>query len=196
MKRNYLLIFLFIVKISFCQTWLQSHPQISLPNKPSKSTLGAMISVNGGNQIGQSTLPSPGIIKTYRDFYHMEIDFDYSFFPSEGILNPNTCNCTNVWCNTGNCNTYINNPGGPSSFNSKKGFYCAWKGTGYQFTEIYASLESIFPKKSFGGCYNGYDIDRHYPNKWYSLSEWGGLGSNRAEFFKLFIAFFNHLLSY
>lgn len=164
------------------QSWLQTHHLINIPNKPSSSFLGDIIAVNGGNKIGNSSLPNAGIIKTLRDFYHMEIDFDYSYFPSEGILNADTCSCANVWCNIGNCSTFINNPGGPSSFGSKKDFYCKWNNSGYQFDEVYSSLESIFIKKGFGGCYSGADIDRSYPNKWYSLSEWGGLPNIKQNF--------------
>lgn len=182
MKKLLPLLALAIVFNMNAQSWLQTHHLINIPNKPSSASLGDIIAVNGGNKIGNTTLPNAGVIKTLRDFYHMEIDYDYSYFPSEGILNADTCSCANVWCNFGNCSTFINNPGGPSSFASKKGFYCAWNGSGYQFEEVYSTLEAIFPKKSFGGCYSGADVDRSYPNKWYSLTEWGGLPNIQQNF--------------
>lgn len=157
------------------QTWLDPHHLINLPNKPSHINLENMIGANGGNQIGTNGIPNPGTIKNLRDFYHMEIDFNYSYFPKDGVLNPNQCDCSNVWCNMGDCNTFINNPNGPSSFSSKKSFYCAWNSENYQFSEIYTSFEALFVKDtSFGVCSNDH-IFRSYPNKWYSLEEWGGI---------------------
>ncbi|MCI5059319.1 MAG: T9SS type A sorting domain-containing protein [Flavobacteriales bacterium] len=168
--------------ISHAQTWLQPHSQLNLANHPSQTTLGQIIATNGGNQMGNQGIPNPGVINTLRDFYHMEIDYNYSYFPSEGTLNANTCDCSNVWCNNGNCNNFINNPGGQSSFTSKKDFYCSWNGPNFQFGEVYSTMEALFIKStSIGGCANA-DITRGFPDKWYSLAEWGGIGNIRQNY--------------
>jgi hypothetical protein len=175
--------FIFIsVTQSFSQTWLQPHASISLDNVPSKVSIGEIVSTNAGNQLGTQGIPNPGVINTMRDFYHMEIDYNYSYFPNEGKLNANTCDCSNSWCNNGNCSTFINNPNGPSSFTSKKDFYCNWNGPNYQFGEVYSTLEALFIKSTtLGSCSNA-DIMRSYPDKWYSLTEWGGIGNIRQNF--------------
>ncbi len=178
---------LFSISIfGFSQTWLNPHTAVVLPNAPAKSTLSELISANGGNSIGMTNMPNAGSIKTMRNFHHMEIDYKYNFFPTDGILNPDTCSCANVWCNNGGC-TDIMQPGTKSGFESTKGFYCAWKGANYGFKEMYASLESIFPKYS-GACPNT-TINRGYPNKWYSLTEFGGIG-NASTNFKNYISAF------
>ncbi len=179
---------LFIVQVYFSQSWTQPHHLINIPNKPSKVSLGDIVAVNGGNQIGNSSIPNAGVIKTLRDFYHMEIDYDYSYFPTDGILNPNTCDCSNTWCNNGNCNDFFVGSGTKSSFGSKKDFYCSWNSSGYQFDEIYSTLESIFPKRSSGGC-TSTDITRGYPDKWYSLSEWGGITNIEQNFANYLLPF-------
>ena len=171
---------------SFGQSWLAPHTAINLPNVPSTTKLSDLISSNGGNSIGMTAMPAAGTIKTMRNFHHMEIDYKYNFFPADGILNADTCSCANVWCNGGNC-TDIMQPGTKSGFESTKGFYCSWKGSSFGFKEMYSSLESIFPKYS-GACPNT-TINRGYPNKWYSLTELGGL-SNAASNFKDYVTSF------
>ncbi len=188
MKKIFLLSVLsvFLVLTLCGQTWLQPHTNIGLSNKPGEAKLSDLISANGSNSIGMSSMPGAGTIKTMRNFHQMEIDYKYNFFPSDGILNPDTCSCANVWCNGGSC-TDIMQPGTKSGFESHKGFYCAWNTSNYGFKEMYAALESIFPKYN-GACPNT-TINRGYPNKWYSLTEFGGL-NNAAVNFKNYVTAF------
>lgn len=169
----------FIYFNTSAQTWLQPHKNIQLPNVPSASLLEDLISANGGTAIGTSGLPAPGVIKHMRNFHHMEIDYKYGYFPSDGILNPDTCSCANAWCNNGGCNDILF-PSTKSGFESLKDHYCKWKGNKYQFTEMNAALESLFPKMS-SQCGNT-NISRSYPNKWYSISEFGGLANAQMHF--------------
>jgi len=170
------------------QTWLNPHTQINLPNVPAKAKLNELISSNGSNALGQTSLPNAGTIKTLRNFHLMENDAKYNFFPSEGILNADTCSCANVWCNGGGCNDIVQAGGTKSGFESYKGFYCAWKTPAFGFTEIYSATESIFPKANFT-CTSNSTINRGYPNKWYSLTEFGGI-NNIAQNYK------NYVISY
>ena len=172
--------------IGFCQTWLQPHTAISLPNVPAHSKLCDVIAANGGNTIGMNNMLNAGTVKTMRNFHQMEIDYKYNFFPADGILNADTCSCSNVWANGGGC-TDIIQPGTKSGFESTKGYYCAWNGPNFGFTEMHSALESIFPKYN-GACPNT-TINRGYPNKWYSLTEFGGL-SNAAVNFKNYVLSF------
>ena len=171
----------------FSQSWLQPHTAIVLPNVPAKSKLSELISANGGNSIGMTGMPNAGTIKNMRNFHQMEIDYKYNYFPMDGILNADTCSCANVWCNGGDCSN-IMQPGTKSGFESTKGFYCVWKTPAFGFTKMHAAFESIFPKYSGGPCPNT-TIMRGYPNKWYSLSEFGGL-NNAALNFKNYVLSF------
>ncbi len=177
----------FFVYPTLSQTWLNPHKSINLPNVPAESKLSELFSANGGNSIGNNQLPNAGTIKTMRNFHLMENDYKYNYFPKDGILNPDTCDCSNVWCNQGDCNN-IMQPGTKSGFESSKGYYCAWKTPAFGFTEMYAALESIFPKYAPGGCANT-TIARSYPQKWYTLSEFGGL-TNAAQNFKNYVSSF------
>jgi len=178
MKKN--LLFLF-VSAAFttnliAQSWLGDHTLINLPNAPSPTKLSDLVGVNISNAIGANGIPNAGVIKCARNFHHMEIDYKYNFFPSEGNLNPNNCDCSNVWCNEGGCWDIVQANGNKNGFSSLKGFYCAWNTPAFGFTEKYATLESLFPKLVAGGCAS-INIHRGYPNKWYSLSEFGGFNN-------------------
>lgn len=187
--KNFLAILLLSATMTgtiLAQSWLQPHTQINLPNAPAKATLSELISANGGNSIGMTQMPNAGSIKTMRNFHHMEIDYKYNYFPMDGILNPDTCGCANVWCNNGGCSDILA-PATKSGFESTKGFYCAWKGNNFGFTTMYSALESLFPKHN-ANCPNT-TINRGYPNKWYSLTEFGGM-ANAAQNFENYVTSF------
>ncbi len=183
------ILFFFSIQILSSQTWLLPHQNIVLPNVPSESAIGKTIGANGGNYIGTNGLPEPGVINSLRDFYHMEIDYKYGYFPSEKKLNANTCDCSNTWCNTGDCDEVTNPNSGKSGFSSKKGFYCKWSGSNYQFEEVYASLEALFIKNEGKSTCANQTITRSYPDKWYSLEEWGGINNIEQNFAGYLIPF-------
>lgn len=192
MKKTITLIIVIIssIVITYSQSWLGNHTSIVLPNRPSNVKITDIIGANGSNGIGLSGIPNAGKIKSLRDFYHMEIDYNYSYFPNQGTLNANTCPCSNTWCSVEPCITLLT--GSNSAFNSKKGFYCAWNTPSFGFTEVYSTLESLFPYKPSlapTSCAVGSDIDRSWPNKWYSLSEWNGLGGIDTTFRNYLIPF-------
>lgn len=176
------------------QSWLQHPKDITIENAPASSTLMELIGVTGGNVIGSNSnpnYPNPGVIRNMRNFHQMEVDYSYAYFPSEGKLNPDICPCEQTFCNTGNCSEIIA-PGTKSGFGSMKSHYCSWKSANYQFDELYASFEAIFPKlnPNVMGCQGdpigtvcaNTDICRSYPDKWYTLEEWGGLAGIKENF--------------
>ena len=170
-------------------------------SSPNPTSFDNMIGTSGGKEIGNffnNGFHAEGIINNFRSFHLMEADFGDAYFPSDQALPIIDCDCGGALYSCGESqkcpeeNTGQNNYG----FRGYKATYCDWVNyERFNIREIYAAIECQIPIKptyckdynEFGECIsrstnpclikdgrenlNG----RKFPDKWYTLEEWGGI---------------------
>ncbi len=191
--------------------------------KPNPTLFNELIGTAGGKEITEfendantvNNFNAEEVIYNYRSFHKMHDDLGQKFYPKDVVLEVVDCDCGDLYkqtngifdCNYEFCDdSRIANGKSQYGFFDYKTHYCAWRNDQHKIRSVYAALETdlvingvISTVDAQGNpiqvapCSNYPGESRSYPNKWYTLEEWGGLSNiegNAFNYIKNFAATF------